>query len=355
MDHTQLRAEFRALGVQNSFDGSTVEFMRSLLMRMYAGESAPAQLLCVDTIRQQRRAEYTRLLRSVSLEQLMTCLPEPLWQHYMSTKWLKTGLALTSKEKRMLALCHRVSFAELGVNPTDRTTWQHARHVTNYDWSYGWQRWLCHSQAQLYLATHPAVYRLYVGLYARLLLRQRARHGSWPPGVNDEEHAKRCCVELRLQLYNNKLALPSSTEHSFSHLDCDWVRGGCTETPAPQCVVATSPQHVDNQRVYTVRFVDVEDEVIRHEQQVSNGDAPAATWKRPAPYHLPRERHGASVGMARREPAGTDFSGAHSSGPELDVGDVLFFDHLAAHSRRSWRLGFTACRTRVWTRSLRGS
>jgi hypothetical protein len=140
MDHTQLRAEFRALGVQNSFDGSTVEFMRSLLMRMYAGESAPAQLLCVDTIRQQRRAEYTRLLRSVSLEQLMTCLPEPLWQHYMSTKWLKTGLALTSKEKRMLALCHRVSFAELGVNPTDRATWQHARHVTNYDWSYGWQR-----------------------------------------------------------------------------------------------------------------------------------------------------------------------------------------------------------------------
>jgi hypothetical protein len=95
--------------------------------------------------------------------------------------------------------------------------------------------------------------------------------------------------------------------------------------------VATSPQHVDTQRVYTVRFVDVEDEVIRHEQQVSNGDAPAATRKRPAPYHLPRERHGASVGMARREPAGTDFSGAHSSGPELDVGDVLFFDHLAAH------------------------
>ena len=42
------------------------------------------------------------------------------------------------------------------------------------------------------------------------------------------------------------------------------------------------------------------------------------------PYALPRRRKGVSVGCATREPAGTNFEGEHSSGPDgLEPGDIV--------------------------------
>ena len=178
-----------------------------------------------------------------------------------------------------MALC------ELGVDPTDRATFENAKHVVGYDYTWGWLRAPANSQAQLYLATHPALYRLYVGLYARLLLGCE----RYPPGIADEAQAVRCCLELRLQLYNTKIALPKDGGLKFfSHLDCDWRRGGCTATPAPQCLVATSPQHVGSTRVFSARFVDVEAEVRRHELAAAEPvEAPPRKRRRIEPYRPP--------------------------------------------------------------------
>ena len=76
-----------------------------------------------------------------------------------------------------------------------------------------------------------------------------------------ERDAIRCAIELRLQLYNTKLALPRTSDSGcaeFSHLDCDWQRPGCLEAPAPQAFVATSPQVVEGRTVFSARFVDVD-------------------------------------------------------------------------------------------------
>ena len=72
--------------------------------------------------------------------------------------------------------------------------------------------------------------------------------------LSSQSEAIRCCLELRVQLYNTKIRLPSAESRSFSHLDCDWRRKGCCITPAPQCIVATSPDVVESKRVYSMRF-----------------------------------------------------------------------------------------------------
>ena len=262
MNHKELRAELSVLGARNSFDGSTAENIRSMLISN-ADDGTPIspQLLCSEELRKQRQSEYARALEGVSLEGLALCLPKKLWKHYVKKGWLNVSLALSKKEKRLIALCHRVALTSLGVDPKDRATWKNAKHTIGYDETWGWLRSPANSLSQFYLATHPRVYRLYVGLYARLLLKALQERGSFPPGLSNEAEAIRCCLELRLQLYNTKIALPKSRDEprsSFSHLDCDYPRGGCLETPAPQAFVACSPQMVDSTRVWSARFVDVE-------------------------------------------------------------------------------------------------
>ena len=337
MSHNALRSELKALGVRNSFDGSTTQCLRSLFCAALQQDNAdgcsssdavPPQLRRAPELRRHRRQQYDALIEGITLRQLGVCLPDEQWEHYCACGWLKMSLALSKKERRMIALCHRVALCELGVDPTDRATFENAKHVVGYDYTWGWLRAPANSQAQLYLATHPTLYRLYVGLYARLLLGCE----RYPPGIADEAQAVRCCLELRLQLYNTKIALPKDGGLKFfSHLDCDWRRGGCTATPAPQCLVATSPQHVGSTRVFSARFVDVEAEVRRHELAAAEPvEAPPRKRRRIEPYRLPRARRGACVGAARTEPAGTDFGRA--TGPEdVQVGDALFFGHLVAH------------------------
>ena len=326
MDHDDLRNALKEHGVQNSFVGSSKAILQALLANILAGHAPPSQLLCASTLRESRSASYEEMLQGFTLQQLAaSCMPEGLWNDYLTQGWLNTSLALSERERRMISLCHRVALCELGVDPRERSTWANAKNVIGYDSSFGWLRDPGNLQSQLYLATHPKVYRLWVGLYARQLLQLYERHGSWPPGVSSEKEAIRCCLELRLQLYNTKIALPICGQHKrFSHLDCDWLRGGCSVTPAPQCFVATSPQVVDGKQVFSARFVDVEAEVTRH-------DTPELRSRSDA-YIFPRKERGACTGQARKAPKGTEFKGVHSSGPEgLEIGDMVMWSHMVAH------------------------
>ena len=62
-----------------------------------------------------------------------------------------------------------------GVDPTDTSTYAASEHVLGYDSRWGWLRQPACSLAQFYLATHPRLVRLHVGLYARLLKRELKR------------------------------------------------------------------------------------------------------------------------------------------------------------------------------------
>ena len=178
-------------------------------------------------------------------------------------------------------------------------------------------------------------------------------------GVSTSDEAVRCCVELRLQIYNTKLHLPSSRSRRFGHLDCDWKRGGCCTTPAPQCIVATSPDVVLSKRVYSVQFVDVAAEVqrkfdqshsharLKHGQETGASNSPANTTNDPSandscepsagaqhrkkPYRLPRLTGGINCGRAIKEPPSTDYDRDGTGPDRIEVGDVLFFGHLTAH------------------------
>ena len=64
----------------------------------------------------------------------------------------------------------------------------------------------------------------------------------------------RACVELTLQVYNSKLALPNTAVRQFAHTDGDWLAEGFGKIPAPQCAALTSPSHVGGERHYRFRF-----------------------------------------------------------------------------------------------------
>jgi len=236
---------------------------------------------------------------------------------------------LSKRERRFISLCHRVALCELGVDPRRPSTWPNAKHVHGYDYAFGWLRDPGNLLSQLYVATHPKVYRLWVGFYARLLLQHHQRHKQYLPGIKNEKEAIRCCIELRLQLYNTKLALPKAATKSFSHLDCEWTRAGAAVTPAPQCLLVTSPQEVDGQEVFDARFVDVEAEVIHHDHDQSHNSS--GRERTVHGYQLPRTHKGACVGRASKEPPGTDFTGTGKGPKRLEIGDILMWGHLVAH------------------------
>ena len=363
MSHREMRKQLKLMGVTNSFRGATCATLRDMIVRLIDGQPIPQHRLCVEVLRKVCTNDYDAMLRSCSLDRLAaSCMPETLWTHYARHGWCASDLQLSKRERRMIALCHRLALCELGVDPRRKATWANCEDCAGYEPTYGWLRNPTNLQSQLYLATHPKVYRLWVGLYSRLLLRHHEESGAWPPGIHSEIEAVQASLELRVQLYNTKLALPRMKERRFSHLDCDWTRDGCTTTPAPQCFVATSPQNVAGRRVFTCRFVNVEQIVIRHHkarkrlqmeadsaatnasgcigsspQGASVVDTAHDTHKKQGrapgpPYVLPRKDQGASTGTARREPTGTDFSGPRSSGPDdLQVGECVLFGHLVAH------------------------
>ena len=110
------------------------------------------------------------------------------------------------------------------------------------------------NRGQVYVATHPQIYRLIVALYARKLLAA---------GRTDDKLAVRSVLELSLQQYNSKLQLPGGAETSFAHTDGDWTRPGFGNIPAVQCVVPTSPSHFDGRELFGFDFYDLSGEEAR--------------------------------------------------------------------------------------------
>ena len=173
MKHQELRNELRAAGIRNSFEGCSVPQMRAILLAELIQDhddpsdanhdAVPQQLNHVARLRKLREQQYEALLGGVTLHQLAGCLPTARWEHYCANGWLKINLRLGKKERRMIALCHRVALCELGVDPTNRATFQNAKHVLGYDANWGWLRTPANSSAQLYLAAHPRLYRMRAG------------------------------------------------------------------------------------------------------------------------------------------------------------------------------------------------
>ena len=114
MNTRALRKELKGLGVRNSFLGATKPYMAHLLnRRKHNTGEVPPQLLTAEALRMARSTEYRELLGKRSLKELALHLPTRLWKHYKKFGWLQFDLSLTEREKRMVALCHRVALCEL--------------------------------------------------------------------------------------------------------------------------------------------------------------------------------------------------------------------------------------------------
>ena len=77
----------------------------------------------------------------------------------------------------------------------------------------------------------------------------------------------RACVELTLQVYNSKLALPNPAVRQFAHTDGDWLAEGFGHIPAPQCAALTSPSHVGGERLWGFRFFDLSSDEVRRAER----------------------------------------------------------------------------------------
>eukprot|EP00966_Prymnesium_polylepis_P017750 409034-Prymnesium_polylepis.1 len=116
--------------------------------------------------------QYEQRLAGVSIEDLADLFPIKRWKKFKRRGWALLQLSLSEKEKRFIRLSHHVALAELGVDPCDPETYENAKHIVGYDSRWGWLRNPTGSLAQVYLATHPRLYKLHVGLYARLMIEQ---------------------------------------------------------------------------------------------------------------------------------------------------------------------------------------
>ena len=109
-----IRNELKGLGVRNSFRGATKSYMAELLNRLkHNTAEVPPQLRTTEALRMARSNEYRALIGKHSLKKLALHLPASLWKHYKKFGWLQLDLGLSEREKRMVALCHRVALCEL--------------------------------------------------------------------------------------------------------------------------------------------------------------------------------------------------------------------------------------------------
>ena len=109
-----IRNELKGFGVRNSFHGATKNYLADLLNRCKHNTSeVPPQLRTTDALRMARSNEYRELIGKHSLKKLALHLPARLWKHYKKFGWLQLDLGLSEREKRMIALCHRVALCEL--------------------------------------------------------------------------------------------------------------------------------------------------------------------------------------------------------------------------------------------------
>ena len=115
----------------------------------------------------------------------------------------------------------------------------------------------------------------------------------------------RACVELTLQVYNSKLALPKAAVRQFAHTDGEFMAEGFGRIPAPQCAALTSPSQCNGQRLYRFRFYDLSTDTVHIEHthtHMSKARAHTQTHALTEVYMSPCRRRElwASFGALRR-------------------------------------------------------
>ena len=248
--HDELRNENNQRGFKNSRKDSSSEALRAVLEVDDEKLRPPLSVFVKEKRDPEILNDYEREVELTTLTALSNCFPDAAWQHYLQQGWVTFDMQLTAEEKRMINSCHRVLMAELGVNPTRADTYRAAKDDMGYDYAYGWLRNPSLSASQFYLATHPRMWRHFVGFYARYLLHTGTHD-------DDDPEAVKACLELAMQVYNAKLKLPGDSENSFAHTDFNWKRREGVDLPMPQCAVFTSPNQVDDQEIFQWRFVDI--------------------------------------------------------------------------------------------------
>ena len=91
-------------------------------------------------------------------------------------------------------------------------------------------------------------------------MRARACAG-WPDNITTLQ----ACVELSLQVYNSKIALPNKLARQFAHTDGDHVAEGFGAIPAPQCAAMTSPSRANDTKIFRFRFYDLSKQPVHIE------------------------------------------------------------------------------------------
>ena len=164
-----------------------------------------------------------------------------------------------------------------------------------------------------------------VGVYALELLNR---------GVESSPATIMSCLELRLQVYNSKLHFPSSKTNAFNHLDGD-VSMANMNCPAPQSLVAMSPNFVDAEEIWRVRFVNVG--TPEHKSRIVASMAYGAKS-----YEVPRTANTPVYG-ARDSPAYVQEMFAKGNADHepssINMFDVLIFTHLACHEFTQFAVG----------------
>lgn len=309
VDHAQLRNTMRERGMPNCFPGSTSVALQAILDVDDHNMPVPMVARTKAGFETSQRSAYDKLIASCTLEQLGSGLPNDIWQHYLQTGWCAVDLAFAPIERRFLDACYRCHLAELGVDPLDASTYHNADNVSGYDAGYGWLRNPGVTPNSYYMGTHPRVYRMHVGFLARTLQLM---------GYEDTAERRKMCVELRLQAYNTKLALPGGRERGFSHTDCDWRRPG-TEVPAPQAVAFVSPS-VDaaGKKLFSFRFFNLDPPEQR--ARIDTSDT--------RPYVFPQ--NGDQHSNATDTPHWVNFARG-SALPPIKGGEMVMFTQMTAH------------------------
>ena len=309
-DHIQLRNSMRKRGLTNCFQGATTAALKAILALDDHNLPVPVVAQTKARFEASQRSRYDGLMNSCTLEQLGCGLPTESWQNYLQTGWCTVELGFAPVERRFLNACYRAHLADLGVNPEDASTYVNADQVAGYDARYGWLRNPGVTPNSYYTGTHPRVYRIHVGFLARLLQHM---------GYEDNPQNRKMCVELRLQAYNTKLALPATRERAFQHTDCDWRRPG-TDVPAPQAVSFFSPSRDEaGKQLYSFRFsnMDPPDQRARID---TNGTRP---------YVFPQ--NGDQHSNATDTPHWVNFDRGGSTLPPIKGGEMLMFTQMTAH------------------------
>ena len=322
--HNDIRNLIKKLHILTSQNGSHTEKLEELLKHHFAGFLAD-HCYALDFIRERRADRYAASLDGVSLSGLAcTLLSESQRQAYSDKGWLQIDLKLTALEVRMLTAANKVRVVELGVDAENPDTFCHAQFRAGMDFGYGWLRVPTGSLQSQYLNSHPRFYATMVGIYAFELVRS---------GAADDAESVRACIELRSQAYNSKLHFPGDLEHSFNHLDCDYTKGN-VGVPAPQSLVALSPNKVGDDVIYRVRFVNIN--TPEHQSRIKETMVCGGTS-----FEIPRKATTRPEEAAEcpRHVKEMFSSGSVDQAPDdIKFGDLLVFNHLVAHDFSQFRV-----------------